>query len=51
MKSIKQYAQEIKALAKKGDAESILTAREKTMAALEIHPHSETLLALLEILS
>lgn len=51
MKSIKQYSQEIKALAKKGDRESINTAREKTLAALKVHPHSETLLALFELLT
>jgi hypothetical protein len=36
---------------KKGDAKSLALAKDKATDALSVHPRSETLLALLELLS
>ena len=51
MKSIKVFVQEIKALAKKGDAKSLRLALDKTTDALNVYPNSDKLLALHELLS
>jgi hypothetical protein len=51
MKPLKVFVREIKELAKKGDEKSLRLARDKATDALAVYPHSETLVALIELLS
>lgn len=51
MKPLKVFVQEIKALAKKGDEASLRAALNKATDAYAVYPHSEKLLALIELLS
>jgi hypothetical protein len=51
MKPLKVWVREIKELAKKDDAKSLSLAKDKATDALAVYPESETLLALIELLS
>lgn len=51
MKPAKIYIREIKELAKRGDAKSLILARDKATDALAVYPKNQTIIALIELLS